>query len=77
MLSVFFPFCHIAEFFLIPLNQSGISYIMEITPERAALSVRPIERRTSVEQMIQRIFDFFLFGGKDFALFVISMISLS
>ena len=47
---------------------------MEITPERAALSVRPIERRTSVEQMIQRIFDFFLFGGKDFALFVISMI---
>ena len=27
-----------------------------------------------MEQMIQRIFDFFLFGGKDFALFVISMI---
>ena len=27
-----------------------------------------------MEQIIQRIFDFFLFGGKDFALFVISMI---
>lgn len=27
-----------------------------------------------MDQIIQRIFDFFLFGGKDFALFIISMI---
>lgn len=29
-----------------------------------------------MDQIIQRIFDFFLFGGKDFALFIISMIPL-
>ena len=27
-----------------------------------------------MDQIIQRIFDFFLFGGKDFALFIISML---